>query len=761
MLRRLVRQVIRRPRTVLAVIAAITLAFATQISNLTLDFSIEQLFPDRDPEKEAYFRFRADFVSDDDLILLVYDSGDPLSAENMALLREFTGQLEELASLESVYSLSNIERLSLAGEVVQIDEYFPAGLPDAEVELRKVELQGHPLYGRALISADGTLGGMLLDLADEFNTHKDRQILLAQLDSLRNGIPWTWYDAGLPVLRTRYVEAMQSEQRLFLPVAMVLSLLVLYAMFRQRRALIYPLVAIGITLIWVAGIMALLDYTINIVSYLTFNLLLIVGISDSIHIMVKYYELLGQGLRLRETLEKIFQRIGGALFLTSFTTAVGFLSLVTTNVLIVKQFGISLAIGVVLMFVVTLLVIPSMLALTPVPNQAELERHAAGIRLRAARRLSHWVEHRPYVILGTFAALLLLSLVGIGRISTQAGVLDDIRSGEKVYTDYRFVGDRMMEILPLEVIYDSGQAGGLGEVDNLRHMAALQQFLTDQPAVTAATSLTDHLALANTFFGSGQAGLPTHSAAVRDLLEVLDPELLAAFADPPLRKGRISARVGNIHSEQADELQAAIAGWAGNHLPAGQSVQITGTTFLALRTNDHIVRSMTSSFMLAFLIILSAMTLLFRSLRLALLSVLPNVLPILAVAGFMGLVGIKLRPTTVMIFAVAFGIAVDDTIHFLVRFRQELTRLGGQYRAAVAETLVTTGKALISTTAVLLLGFSVLLFSKFLPQFQFGLLAGLVLLIALLASVTLLPVLLLAFRPRVPGVAGKITASEN
>ncbi len=761
MLRRLVRQVVRRPWTVLAVIAAITLALATQIPHLAIDFSIEQLFPERDPEKEAYFRFREDFVSDDDLILLVYEAGDPLSPENMALLRELTDRLEELESLESVYSLANIERLSLADGVVQIDDYFPPGLPQSEVELRKVELQGHPLYGRALISGDGTLGGLLLDLADEFNTHDDRQILIAQLDSLRSGTPWTWYDAGLPVLRTRYVEAMQREQRLFLPVAMVLALIVLYAMFRQPRALIYPLVAIGITLIWVAGIMALLGYTINIVSYLTFNLLLIVGISDSIHIMVKYYELLGQGLRLREALEEIFQRIGGALLLTSFTTAVGFLSLVTTNVLIVKQFGIALAIGVVLMFVVTLLVIPSMLALTPVPGRAALERHAAGVRLRAARRLSHWVEHRPYAILGAFAALLLVSLVGIGRISTQAGVLDDIRSGEKIYTDYRFVGDRMMEILPLEVIYDSGQAGGLGEVDNLLHMAALQQFLAGQPSVTAVTSLTDHLALANKFFGSGQDSLPTRSAAARDLLELLDPDLLAAFADPLLRKGRISARVGNIHSEQADELRAAIAGWVQEHLPAGQTVQITGTTFLALRTNDHIVRSMTTSFMLAFLIILAAMTLLFRSLRLALLSVLPNVLPLLAVVGFMGLIGIKLRPTTVMIFAVAFGIAVDDTIHFLVRFRQEMARLGGHYRAAINETLVTTGKAIISTTAVLLLGFSVLLFSKFLPQSQFGLLAGLILLIALLASVTLLPVLILAFRPPVPGVAGNVTARED
>ena len=726
----------------------ISLALGYHIPKLEVDFSIEQLFPEHDPDRQTYFDFRDDFALDDDVFLMVYETDNPFSHDNLELIRLFTEDLEYLDGIEEVISLANIERLVREDDVLTMDYFLPEDLPEQDIASRKQELIDHPLYRNVVISRDGLLAGILVNVSDDFNTHKAREQIIGAIDSLRAGIPWVWHDAGLPILRTRYVQTMNAERIVFLPTATLIALLVLYAMFRQRRALLYPLIAIGITLLWVAGIMALASITINIVSYLAFNLLLIVGVSNAIHILVKYYEQLNQGLSLEDALREVIQRIGTALFLTSFTTATGFFSLILTNVRIVQEFGVLLALGVMLMFVVSIITIPALLLMTPVPSPDAVRRHAAGARLKAARTISRWNESHPHVILVLSGVVLLLSLVGISRVNTNAALLEDLRPGNKVYDDIQFIEQRMGSILPLEVVLDTGIPDGITRPENLRNLHALQTYIESLPPVGASNSIADHIQLLNEVLGQGTRSIPDSQNEILDFLAIYDSEAVESLVNLDYSKGRVSARLRNIDSDQGDQIKASILAWADEHLPPDQQVDITGTTLLALKTNDHLVKNLTYSFILAFVIIFISMIWLFKSFRLAALSILPNILPLLVVGGFMGIVGIKLRPTTAMTFAIAFGIAVDDTIHILARFRQEFKRNRGHYRPALQDTLLTTGKAVISTTGVLFLGFSVLLFSDFVPQYQFGALAGLILLIALLASITLLPVLITLARPK-------------
>jgi hydrophobe/amphiphile efflux-3 (HAE3) family protein len=748
LLDQLSRFILKYPRLLLSVIAAITLILGYHMPKLEVDFSIEQLFPEHDPDRQTYFDFRDDFALDDDVFLMVYETDNPFSSDNLELVRTLTEELEYMDGVEEIISLANIERMALEDDVLMMDYFLPEGLPEKEIESRKQELMDHPLYRNVVISGDGLLAGILVNVSDDFNTHRAREQIIAEIDSLRANIPWVWHDAGIPILRTRYVQTMNGERAIFLPMATAISLIVLYAMFRQRRALLYPLIAIGIALVWLAGIMALAHITINIVSYLAFNLLLIVGVSNAIHILVNYYEQLNQGLPLEEALREVIKRIGAALFLTSFTTATGFFSLITTNVRIIQEFGTLLALGVMLMFMLTIIIIPALLLKTPIPSPESVAHHAAGARFKAARKISQWNESHPRVILALSAGALLLSLVGISRVSTNAALLEDLRPGNKVYDDIHFIEQRMGNILPLEVVLDTGISGGITKPENLSSLHALQAFIQSLPPVGASNSIADHIRLLNEVLGSGERTIPATEEEINDLLAIYDSESVESLVNFDYSRGRVSARVRNIDSDQGEDIKAAILAWAWEHLPPGQQVIVTGTTLLALKTNDHLVKNLTYSFALAFIIIFISMILLFKSIRLAALSILPNVLPLLVVGGFMGLAGIKLRPTTAMTFAIAFGIAVDDTIHILARFRQEFKRNQGRYRPALRHTLLTTGKAVISTTAVLYLGFSVLLFSDFVPQYQFGALAGLILLIALLASITLLPVLINLARPK-------------
>jgi len=742
------RLVLSRPRTLLGIAAVITALLGYHVQKLKVDFSIEQLFPEHDPDRQVYYDFREDFALDDDVFLMVYETDDPLSSDNLALLQGLTEDLEYMEGVEEVISLANIERMYQEDGVLTVDYYFPEGLTGEEIAARKTELLDHPLYRSVVISEDGTLAGIMVNVSDDYNTHTAREQVIGEIDSLRADIPWTWHDAGLPIIRTRYVQTMNRERSIFLPTATIIALIMLYAMFRQRRAIAFPLVAIGVTLTWVAGLMALAHITINIVSYLAFNLLLIVGTSAAIHIMVKYYEQLNKGLLHREALAEVLRKIGAALFLTSFTTATGFFSLITTNVRIVQEFGVVMALGVMLLFVLTITIIPALLLLTPPPKPEAVARQAAGTRLKAARKLSQWNESHPKIVLTVSGVVLLAALIGISRINTNAAILEDLRPGNKVYDDLQFIEERMGNTLPLEIVFDTGSPDGITRPENLRRLGALQTYVGTIPEVGTTMSISDHIGLLNQAFGSGERRIPDAEEEIIDLLALYDTESIEALVDFSYSKGRISARVRNINSEQGDRIRTAIQTWAQEHIPPDQEVIVTGTTLLALKTNDHLVQNLAYSFVLAFVVIFISMMLLFRSFRLAAIAILPNVLPLLVAGGFMGLTGIKLRPTTAMTFAIAFGIAVDNTIHILARFRQEFRHSQGHYRPALRETLLTTGKAVISTTAVLFLGFTVLLFSDFVPQFHFGALASLILLIALLASVTLLPVLITLARPK-------------
>lgn len=743
-----VKMVLVAPRRILGFVTGITLFFAYFIPQLSLDFSLEQLFPEHDPDRTEYFEFREEFSLDDDTILMVYECDDPFSMENLDLLRDLTYELEYLEGVESVISLTNIERLWQEDGVLYVELYFDENVEEVDIETRKNELIIHPVYRNTIISPDGKYGAIMVNVDDEYNTHDARLELITALDDLRAASPWEWHDAGVPVLRTAYVVIMKRERNIFLPIAIVIALIVLYGMFRQVNAVVFPIIAIIMGLIWVAGIMALLGIQINVVSYLTFNLLLIVGVSDGIHIITKYYGQLSRGLSKRDAIYEVLHRIGTALFLTSFTTATGFFSLIITNIRIIQEFGLLMAGGVMIIFAITITIIPALLLMAKEPESHIIKNYHGGRNFLLANGLTKMNERHPRKILLATALIFTLSLYGTTRLDTDAALMDDLRPGNVVYDDIAFAEDHMGSILPLEVVVDTGKPDGILAPEFLRSVQNLQIEMERHQHIGSTLSIVNFILTLNEGIGAGEQTIPESDTEIAELLDLANVSNVSNMVNADFSKVRISARVNNINYADILAVKSLILDWCETNLPVDYDVTVTGTTLLALKTNDTLVKSLAYSFIVAFAVIFFSLALLFKSLKLAVISIIPNLLPLLAAAGFMGLTGIKLRPTTAMIFAVAFGIAVDDTIHFLARFRQEFHKNGGHYRPAIALTLLTTGRAIISTTVVLMFGFSVLMFSDFVPQFQFGLLASLILLVALLSSITLLPVLIALSRPK-------------
>ena len=544
---------------------------------------------------------------------------------------------------------------------------------------------------------------------------------------------WDWHEAGLPILRTRYVELVEYERGIFIPIAFMIAAITLIWIFRQIRMLIIALTSILISLIWVSGIMALFNISINVISYLTFNLLMIIGVSDAIHLLMKYHEEINKNSNKRSTLEVVIEKIGSALFLTSFTTAVGFMSLSITNIRILQEFGVIMGVGIGILFIITIIIMPIMLLYINIPDKIHIER----LILKRKKSLSFQslkaVQKYPKVVISLSGFLLILSIYGIYQIDSNVTVLGDLKPSNKLYKDISFVEDNFGGTLPLEIIISSVgtplskdlyiKTNAVNTIDNSDFYNKVNLFMRDLSNYENIKSVTGYWNL------DGSLNAQQKKYTNKDRTEI-----------------RISCGIENIDSNQADWLKKSIIKDYINVFDTENGLKVTGSTLLALKMNRYLIASLLNSFIIAFIVIFISMNILFRSIKLSLVSIIPNIIPLLFAGAVMGFFGIELRPATAMTFSIALGIAVDDTIHFLSRFRSEylITR---SHEKSTTTTILTTGRAIIGTSITLGMGFLVLIFSNFKPNFEFGILATIILIVALLSSLILLPALINLIKP--------------
>jgi|TARA_B100002003_G_scaffold85771_1_gene80290 predicted RND superfamily exporter protein len=737
----------------------ITVAAVTSASRVQFDFTIENLFPENDPEVDAYLEFREEFEREDDLISLAYDSGDPFSYENLVKTRELTKAFSQVEGISEVTSLINVELFEPGTDIVMLPVYESIPISVDSLQFLKDRVLDSSLLNDNLVSSNGQIAAFLLELEDSANNHPDREAIMNKIGTITSDTDWSWYEAGIPVLRTRYVQYMLGDfVRFFIPVTIVL-LVVLFALFRTIRGTLLPILAVLMADFWVMGIMGAMGFTINIVTYIIPTLVLIVGVADSIHILVKFNQELNYGRDKRVAVKLTIQKIGAAILLTSLTTAVGFLALVSTNITMIREFGGMVAVGVILAFLVSITFIPAMLMILKTPKKSSFEKMTKGFRHRLLEKVVV-INNRHYkvIVVSSFFMVALFIFYAM-KVDQHSSLMEDLTKVNQLYDDMTFMEKQMGSVLPFEVIVsvrDNGQLveGGIKNPKILKAIETLQKKLDSIPEIGKILSVIDYLSEMNMAFHEGDKAFRTIPAS-RELVGqymFLHEEEFEALTNFDYSGTRLAGRIEDIDSRRAEEIIDEVMLWCQENLEENLDVKLTGTTLMALRINQYLVKNLVVSFLIAFGVIFISMGFLFRSIKLASLSMLPNFIPLLLMASVMGFFHIKLRPTTAMTFAIAFGIAVDDTIHYLVRFRQELFAHGGKFREANEWTLLTTGKAIISTSIILSAGFLIMVTSNFLPSRDFGFLSAVTMLGALLGDLFLLPAMLTLVRPKIPKV---------
>ena len=715
---------------------------------LSLDYNFENFFPENDEETVFFKEHRERFASDNDFLLVAVKNNDGVFRKDFLLeLENLLADLDTVTHVDTVLSLTRMNKLFVNDfgkwKVPYINYDNLDSLQNDSIWISKTP----DVYG-SLISKDCKT----LSIFVKHQDYLSKEGCAAISESVNNIKSLYDFDemhiAGRSVGQIYYVALMQSELKFFMVTSLVLLLVFLILAFRSWWGILLPVTVVVASVIWILGIMAMLQKPLNLVLTVLPTIIFIVGMSDVIHIVSKYLEELRKGKPKFEALKITIKEVGMATLLTSVTTAVGFLTLYFSRVVPIKDFGVYVAMGVMITFVLSFLVLPSMFALIPTPSRSK-KKSEATFWTKVLRRSFLWTIHNQVKVVSISGIILIGSFVGLSALEVNNFLLEDLKENDPLNKSFMFFDEHFSGARPMELSIECKE-GSILTPSNLRELDSLERLLVSiYPNESFGSVLTVIKSLNRVLNGGSnlQYKLPEADKELRKitsrLKKQIPQELLKQYLTADEKYARFSSTVPDLGGNQYRALNNSFAEKREGQFPQF-NIHHTGTAHLIDKNNQYLSTSMVLSLLIAFAVIAGIVGFIFRSLKMVLISLIPNVFPLVMIAGIMGVADIDIKVSTAILFTIAFGIAVDDTIHFISKLKLEINK-GASLVFALRRTYMSTGRALVLTTAILSAGFLTLIFSNFLGTLYLGLLVSLTLFFALVADLFLLPILILWF----------------
>ena len=573
--------------------------------------------------------------------------------------------------------------------------------------------------------------------------------------------------SGLPLIRTILADRIKKEMKLFLLASLGLSVLILLLFFRSVSTTLLSLAVVIIGVIWTIGTTYLCGYQITLLTALIPSLVVVIGIPNCIYFINKYHTSylkdeanLNLTDRKNKALIAMVSKMGVVTLFCNLTAAIGFAVFAFTKSEILQEFGVVAGISIMVIFFISFILLPSVLSLLPVPGKNQLKYLHNNTIEKVLNTLEKWVFAYKKQVLGITAVIILISVAGVFRLKNVAYIVDDLPKQDKIYTDLKYFEKNFKGVMPLEIMVDTKKRRGLSGLKALTvfdKVDSLAQFIGAQKEMTKPLSLAEGLkfakqgfyegdstnyAMPNTFDGAfvGEYLRPSKDSAASANNFT---KTLRSFIDTGSQTTRISVSMADVGTKELPVLLDKIQARSNELFDSSYKVTLTGTSITFLEGSKFIINGLKESIAWAFLLIAICMLFLFRSFRILICSLIPNLIPLLVTAGIMGWVGVPLKPSTVLIFSVALGIAIDITIRFLVNYKQVLPESNNDVALAVKNTIHQTGLSIIYTSLVLTVGFIIFCASSFGGTFALGWLTSVTLLTATITNLVLLPVLIL------------------
>jgi predicted RND superfamily exporter protein len=711
---------------------------------MPVDFTPQVLFMDSTPALERMKAMEQVFGREDNDLVLLLEGLEP-SAASVAALRGLHEAMERDPRVERVDSVVNAQ--------VAVAE-------DGGIRVLSPLDELPPAEAFALLSADPVLGGLVMArdgrttaLRVRIQREREKMEVLApavrELVDTARAVPLPagarLSPIGVPWVRVEVVDLLLGDQQRFLPMVGLLFALTVVLLFRRVRLGLAPLVAVLLADVWAIGALMATGSVFNVLSTLVPTLVVVIGSSDGIHLASRYREELAKGDGREAAMGRTLRHMSAACFLTTFTTAAGFGSLVVARTSVVRDFGVHAAVAVLVTWLAIMLALPCLLALIP---EARVLRGAPGavgptIGQRALAAIDRGVRRRPASVLGLTVALAALAAWGGSTARPESNLMEMYRHDAPTQRAMATVEAQLGGVVPI-FYHLRGEPGAVLEPQELERIRQLEATLRGQTPVLWTTSMAGHIGQIHRLL-TGEEGLPTTPEAVSQellLAELSGREPFEGLLDEDRERTRILALVADSGGNSYRAMQAELEPVVGElFADSALEVELTGDGIMASAGLLILVQDLLGSLALVFVVILLTLWLLLRDLRLALVAALPNLLPLLFTLAAIGLSGAGLRATNIVTFTVAIGLAVDDTIHFIVRYRQE--RVAGHgVEDAISRSFAGAGHAIVLTSVLLVMGFGVLVTSPIETTRVFGLLTAVTVAAALLADLFLLPALL-------------------
>ncbi len=763
----IVRIILRYRLPILLVVAVLTGVMGWQAGKVKLSYELAQMLPSHDEAFQDYERFREIFGEDGNTVFIGLEDERIFKLEGFTKWHEFTADIEAIPGVTGVVNLTRLP-IPQRNDSLRRLEFHPLfdGIPDSQQSLDSLfeKAFSQPFYDKLLYNTE--TGALLtaVSLDREILNTPERLDLIGALQKAGNAFTEDsgvrLYFSGLPYIRTQTMKKVDAELKLFVLLAMLVASLALFFFFRSFKAVFFPMIIVVISVIWALGTISLLGYEITILKGIIPPLIIIIGVENCIFLLNKYHhEYRSHGNKVK-SLVRVVQRVGNATLLTNATTAVGFATFIITGNRILVEFGIVAALNILSVFLLTLTLIPIFYSYLDPPKYRHI-KHLNNNSMRGmVKAVVKVVSFHRARVYGVAIVFLVAGLFGMTRLHTSGSVVDDIPHRDPVYEDLLFFERNISGIMPFEVMIETGRPNGVLRPATLEAISQLQEKMATYPELSRPLSVAEAMKMVRQAFYRGDPtmyDLPNRhdrtfiqSYLPRNMGE--DDSLLRSLVDSSMQTTRISVQMANIGTRDIRRIQEDLRpGIDSLFDPETHTVTITGTSVVFLKGTDYLVKNLLTSLLFAIAIISVLMALLFNRARMVIISLVPNLFPQILTAAMMGYLGIPIKPSTIIIFSIALGISVDNSIHFLAKFRQELRLKQYNIKHAVLSALNESGVSMIYTYVVLFFGFSIFTFSSFGGTQALGYLIAFTLSVALLSNLFLLPSILLSLHKRISG----------
>ncbi len=757
--------IIRFRYLVLVLIALVTAFLISKTDNIRFSNTEANLLPKDHEVNIQYDKFLQIFGDEGNLIILGVKDSTIFSPEKFKAWNALVKSYEKRPEVDFTVSLADIKQLK-ADRVQRkfiIEDLFD-NEPTTEEEIQKIKVQlfeNLPFYENLLYNKEGTIQTAIYLNKEIINTPARKEFIYSSLipsvDSFKAQHGLEVKISGMPYIRTLNSQNIVDEMGIFVFGALFITAVIFFFFFRSFRATFITLAVVGIGVIWAFGYIGLLGFEVTVLTALIPPLIIVIGVPNAVFLINKYQQEVKKHGNKAKSLQRVISKIGNATLMTNITTASGFATFVFVKSKMLSEFGILASINIISIFILALLIIPILYSFMPLPQKKHLNHLEKRWMSNVVAWMEQMVKKQRITIYLTTVVVIISSMIGIYLIRVSGSMIDDMPKSMQFYKDIKFFEKEFGGILPLEFLIDTKKEKGVMKLSTLKRMEKLNEAIETFPELSKPISVTNLVKYSKQAYYNGKPKfyqLPTSQEKGHIFSYTKNSNsnagMLKNFVDSTGRYARITTYMKDIGTDKMDIIQERLNAVIQKEFPEEHfEVSMTGKALIFLKGTNYLIKNLVISLSLAVLLISIFMAWMFKSPQMILISLIPNILPLLITAGLMGFIGIPIKPSTILVFSIAFGISVDDTIHFLAKYRQELLANNWKIKPAVYSALRETGVSMFYTSIVLFFGFLVFTVSNFGGTIALGGLVSVTLLLAMVSNLLLLPSLLLSFEKKV------------